>query len=210
MQSNNWFNKFKNIQRKRIFLLITLLTIFHHISSAQKDPQLREALSTMTRASISGDIEGILSQTSPRIIESMGGIEQATKVTKELYFSLIKYGVKIDSMINYVDMDISKIDGIAYCFIPQVLIMSMPEKDKMAITSANLLALKEDDTKKWTFFNFNKMNQEMINMFLPEFNGKISLPPDLEKKTLVVRKEEVAKTVNQLMKLIDESVKKHH
>lgn len=90
MQSNNWFNKFKNIQRKRIFLLITFLTIFHHISSAQKDPQLREALSTMTRASISGDIEGILSQTSPRIIESMGGIEQATKVTKELYFSLIK------------------------------------------------------------------------------------------------------------------------
>lgn len=209
MQSNNWFNKFKNIQRKRIFLLITLLTIFHHISSAQKDPLLREALS-MTRASISGDIEGILSQTSPRIIESMGGIEPVTKVTKELYFSLIKYGVKIDSMINYVDMDISKIDGIAYCFIPQVLVMSMPEKDKMAITSANLLALKEDDTKKWTFFNFNKMNQEMINMFLPEFNGKISLPPDLEKKTLVVRKEEVAKTVNQLMKLIDESVKKHH
>ncbi|MGF7026611.1 hypothetical protein [Sphingobacterium sp. HSC-15S19] len=134
MQSNNWFKKFKNIQRKRTFLLITLLTIFHHISSAQKDPQLKEALSTMTKASISGDIEGILSQTSPHIIECMGGIEQATKVTKELYSSLIKYGVKIDSMINYVDMDISKIDGIAYCFIPQVLVMSMPEEDKMAIT----------------------------------------------------------------------------
>jgi len=203
MQSNNWFNKFKNIQRKRFFLLITLLTIFHHTSSAQRDPQLREALSTMTKASISGDIEGILSQTSPRIIKSMGGMDQATKLTKELYSSLLKYGVKLDSMISYVDMDVSKIDGIAYCFIPQVLVMSMAEKDKKAITSANLLAIKEDDTKKWTFFNFNKMNQEMINMFLPEFNGKISLPPGLEKKTLVVKKEEVAKTVDHLMKLLD-------
>lgn len=209
MQSDNWLNQFKNIQRKRIFLLITLIAIFHNTSSAQKDPQLREALSIMTKASISGDIEGILSQTSPRIIESMGGIDQATKLTKELYSSLIKYGIKIDSMINYVDMDVSKIDGIAYCFIPQVLVMSMPEKDKMAITSANLLALKEDETEKWTFFNFNKMDQEKINLFLPEFNGKISLPPGLEKKTLVVQKEEVAKTVDHLMKLIGESIKKH-
>ncbi|WP_333863703.1 hypothetical protein [Sphingobacterium sp.] len=190
-------------------MLITLLTIFHHISSAQKDPQLREALSIMTKASISGDIEGILSQTSPRIIESMGGIDQATKLTKELYSSLIKYGVKIDSVINYVDMDVSRIDRIAYCFIPQVLVMSTSEKGNMAITSANLLALKEDETKKWTFFNLNKMDQEKINMFIPEFNGKISLPQSLEKKILVVKKEEVAKTVDQLMKLIDESVKKH-
>ncbi|WP_434453888.1 hypothetical protein [Sphingobacterium multivorum] len=209
MQSNNWFNRFKYIQRKRVFWLIMLLTIFHHTSFAQKDPQLREALSIMTKASISGDIEGIISQTSPRIIESMGGIDQATKLTKELYSSLIKYGVKIDSTINYVDIDVSKIDGIAYCFIPQVLVMSMPEKGKMAITSAYLLALKEDETKKWTFINFNKMDQEKINLFLPEFNGKISLPPGLEKKTLVVKKEEVAKTVDHLMKLIDESVKEN-
>lgn len=209
MQSNNWFNQFKIIQRKKIFLLITLLTIFHHTSFAQKDPQLREALSIMTKASISGDIEGILSQTSPRIIESMGGIDQATKLTKELYSSLIKYGIKVDSIINYVDMDVSKIDGIAYCFIPQVLVMSMSEKGKMAITSAYLLALKEDETEKWTFINLNKMDQENINLFVPEFKGKISLPPGLEKKTLVVRKEEVAKTVDHLMKLIDESVTKH-
>ncbi|WP_104381240.1 hypothetical protein [Sphingobacterium sp. HMA12] len=209
MQSNNWFNQFKNIQRKGAFLLITLLTIFHHTSFAQNDPQLREALSIMTKASISGDIEGILGQTSPRIIESMGGIDQATKLTKELYSSLIKYGIKVDSIINYDDMDVSKIDGIAYCFIPQVLVMSMPEKGKMAITSAYLLALKEDETKKWTFINLNKMDQENINLFVPEFNGKISLPPSLEKKTLVVQKEEVAKTVDHLMKLIDESVKKY-
>ncbi|MFU1856663.1 hypothetical protein BWD42_02030 [Sphingobacterium sp. CZ-UAM] len=210
MQTNKWFVKFKNIQRKRTFLLIILLTIFYNTSSAQKDPQLREALSTMTKASISGDVEGILSQTSPRIIESMGGIDQATKLTKELYSSLIKYGIKIDSTINYVDIDVSKIDSIAYCFIPQVLVMSTPEKDKMVITSANLLALKEGEPKKWTFFNFNKMDQEKINLFFPEFNGRISLPSGLEKKTLVVRKEEVAKTVDHLLKLIDESVKKRN
>ncbi len=137
-------------------------------------------------------------------------MDQATKLTKELYSSLLKYGVKLDSMISYVDMDVSKIDGIAYCFIPQVLVMSMAEKDKKAITSANLLAIKEDDTKKWTFFNFNKIDQEKINMFLPEFSGKISLPPGLEKKTFVVQKEDVAKTVDHLMQLIDESVKKRN
>jgi hypothetical protein len=210
MQSNNWLNRINSIKRTRIFLLITLLTIFHQTSSAQKDPQLREALSIITKASISGDIEGILSQTSPRIIKSMGGMDQATKLTKELYSSLLKYGVKLDSMISYVDMDVSKIDGIAYCFIPQVLVMSMAEKDKKAITSANLLAIKEDETKKWTFLNFNKIDQEKINMFLPEFSGKISLPPGLEKKTFVVQKEDVAKTVDHLMQLIDESVKKRN
>ena len=81
-------------------MLITLLTIFHNTSFPQKDPQLREALSIMTKASISGDIEGILNQTSLRIIESMGGIDQTTKLSKELYSSLIKYGIKIDSMID--------------------------------------------------------------------------------------------------------------
>lgn len=88
MQSNNWFNQFKYIQRKRVFLLITLLTIFHHTSSAQKDPQLREALSIMTKASISGDIEGIISKTSPRIIESMGGDRSSNKTDQgTLFFS---------------------------------------------------------------------------------------------------------------------------
>lgn len=103
----------------------------------------------------------------------MGGIEQATKLTKEVYSSLTDYGIKFDSVINYVDKDISQIDGIAYCFIPQVLVISMAEKDKMAITSANLLAIKEDESERWTFLNFNKMDQEKINFFLPEFNGKI-------------------------------------
>ncbi|MDF2476938.1 MAG: hypothetical protein K0S24_2421 [Sphingobacterium sp.] len=210
MQSNNWFSQFKNTQRKGVFLLIALLTIFHNTSFAQKDPQLREALSIMTKASISGDIEGILNQTSPRIIESMGGIDQATKLSKELYSSLIKYGVKIDSMINYVDIDVSKIDGISYCFIPQVLVMSTHEKGKKVITSANLLALKEDETKKWTFINLNKMDLEKVNLFVPELSGKISVPPGLEKKTFVVPKEEVAKTVDHLMKRIDESVKQHN
>ncbi|MCS4225795.1 hypothetical protein [Sphingobacterium sp. BIGb0165] len=209
MRIINGFTHYKNIQQKRTFLVIILLTIFYNTSSAQKDTQLKDALSIMTKASISGDVEGILSQTSPRLIESMGGMDQATKLTKDVYSALTHYGITIDSVINYVDMDVLKIDRIAYCFIPQVLVMSMPEKDKMAITSANLLALKEDESKRWTFLNFNKMDQEKINLLLPEFNGKVTLPQGLEKKTLVVQKEEVTQTVSHLMKLIDESVKKH-
>ncbi|GEM66376.1 hypothetical protein SF1_43580 [Sphingobacterium faecium NBRC 15299] len=208
MHNIDLFNQYRNLKPKRTFLIFILLTIFYNTSSAQKDPQLRDALSIITKASISGDVEGILSQTSFRLIKCMGGIEQATKLTKEVYSSLTNYGIKFDSVINYVDMEISKIDGIAYCFIPQVLVMSMPEKDKIAITSANLLALKEGEPERWTFLNFNKMDQEKINLFLPEFNGKITLPKGLEKKTLVVGKEEVGKTVEQMMKLIDESVKK--
>lgn len=72
------------------------------------------------------------------------------------------------------------------------------------------MALKEDETKKWTFINLNKMDLEKVNLFVPELSGKISVPPGLEKKTFVVPKEEVAKTVDHLMKRIDESVKQHN
>lgn len=192
----------------RSFLLIVIAIIanFTH-SYAQKDPKLKNALAKMTAASTAHDAQATVTLTSPRLVKQMGGGEAALNLIKGALAQLQKQGIKIDTVINYVDLDIYTLNNIVYSFFPQLIVMSIPDTSKRMIAYATLMAIKEPKSKNWTFLDYGNLNDDQMKILLPEFVGKVDFPrPDI--KPMVLPKEEIDSNIELLMNIIDDALKK--
>lgn len=192
----------------RSFLLIVIAIIanFTH-SYAQKDPELKNALAKMTTASTAHDAQATVNLTSPRLVKQMGGREAALDLISGALAQLQTQEIKIDSVINYVDLDIYTLDNIEYSFFPQLIVMSIPDSSKKMIAYATLMAIKEPKSKNWTFLDYENLNDDQIKILLPEFVDKVDFPRS-DIKPMMVPKEEIASNIELLMNIIDESLKK--
>lgn len=194
----------------RKFLIFTIASIIIvHNTTAQEDVELNAALEKLTNISLTGNAEGMAELTSPRLIRVMGGMENALKLFKEAYLSLGSQGLKIDTVLNYNESEINILSNIRYKFIPQQLIMSIPDKTKKMIGVTSLLAIKEPTVNKWTFIDYNGLTDEKLDILLPEFKGKVDFPRDLPEKPLVIPKEKVKEATEGIMGIIDEYMTKH-
>src|SRR5690606_11501055 len=146
--------------------------------------------------------------TSPRLIRVMGGKENALKLFKESYLSLGDQGLKIDTVINYTDTGIFETNKIRFSFIPQLLVMSIPDADKKMMNVTTLMGIKEPGTQGWTFIDYNLLSKENFEMLFPELKDDITFPRNISPKPLVIPKEETSHAIDYLMQIIDESVKK--
>lgn len=191
----------------RLTLLITVFINVHYIFG-QEDNGLNDALKRVTEVSSSGNPEDMLQLTSPRLIKAMGGKENALKIFKQAFLSMADNGLKIDTVINYNNVGMAEIDNIRYSFFPQLIVMSIPDKDKKMISVTTLLALKEPSTEDWTFLDYNQLTDEQLNFLLPEFKDKALFPRGLSEKPLVIPKDEVTQSIQHLMQIIDQSIKK--
>ena len=192
--------------RSILLTIIAIIANFTH-SYAQKDPELRAALSKMTAASISSDAQATVNLTSPRLIKQMGGNENASKLIEEGYSQLNKQGLKIDTVFNYLDVDPFTLNNIVYCFFPQLIVMIIPDSSNKMIAHATLLAIKEPQLKTWNFLDYGNLSAEQMKILLPEFVGKVDFPRT-DIKPMMLQKEEIASNIKLLMKIIDDAVKK--
>ena len=146
------------------FLLIVIAIIFNFTASyAQKDPELSAALSKISAASTLNNTLATLNLTSPRLIKAMGGKENALKRFKKSMEGIHKDNVKIDSVINYTDREITTVKNIEYCFFPQLIIFGIPDSTKKMISYSTLMAIKEPAVKGWTFLDYSGLNDEKLN-----------------------------------------------
>lgn len=193
----------------RKFLIFTIASIIIvHNTTAQGDVELNAALEKLTNISLTGNAEGMAELTSPRLIRVMGGKENALKLFKESYLSLGDQGLKIDTVINYTDTGIFETSKIRFSFIPQLLVMSIPDANKKMMNVTTLMGIKEPDTEDWTFIDYNQMTKENFDMLFPELKDKITFPRNISPKPLVIPKEETSHAIDYLMRIIDESAKK--
>lgn len=191
-----------------IFIIASLLTV-HYVLAQEEDTELNIALKKLTDISLNGNVEGMAELTSPRLINAMGGKENALKLFKEAFLSLGNQGLKIDTVLNYNEPKIYVLGNIRYRFIPQQLIMSIPDKTKKMIGVTSLLALREPNVDRWTFIDYNGLSNEQLDVLLPEFKGKVDFPRDLPEKPLVIPKEKVTEASEGVMAIIDEYMTKH-
>ncbi|RKO69229.1 hypothetical protein D7322_23650 [Sphingobacterium puteale] len=192
--------------RSFLLIVITIIVNFTY-SQAQKDPELKNALSKMTAASIASDAQATVNLTSPRLIKQMGGNERAFKLIKEGYLQLGNQGLKIDTVIHYIDLDIETLKDIEYCFFPQLIVMTIPDSSNKMIAYATLLAIKEPHISGWKFLDYGNLNDEQLKILLPDFVGKVDFPRT-DIKPMMQPKEEVIPNIESLMKIIDDSVQK--
>jgi len=194
------------VRKFLIFIIASLITV--HNATAQEDVELNAALEKATAASLSGNVQDVLITTSPRLINIMGGKEAALKMITELYLSLDKQGIKIDTVINYKEMGIFEGNEIKFSFIPQLLVMSIPDVDKKMLNVTTLMATKEPGTEDWTFIDYNRMSKEDFEFVFPELKDVITFPRNISPKPVVIPKEETSHAIDYLMRIIDESAKK--
>lgn len=187
-----------------LILIITILINLQGVSA--QDDNLSSALVKITEVSLSGNAEDLLVLTSPRIIKAMGGAENALQLFKEAFSSLASQGLGIDTVINYNRLGVFALDDIEYSFIPQLIIMSIPEKKMISVTT--LLALKESSTDRWTFINYNNLTDDNLNFLLPEFKDKVEFPRGLADKPLVIPNGEVEHSLNIITKILDQAIEK--
>lgn len=193
--------------RKFLIFIIASLLAANYVS-AQEEAELNAALEKATAASLSGNVQDVLITTSPRLIDMMGGKEAALQLVAELYLSLDEQGIKIDTVINYKEMGIFEADEIKFSFIPQLLVMSIPDVDKKMLNVTTLMATKESGTEDWTFIDYNQMSKEDFEFVFPELKDVITFPRNISPKPLVIPKEETSHAIDYLMRIIDESAKK--
>ena len=193
--------------RKFLIIIIASLITVHNVT-AQEDFELNTALEKLTNISLTGNAEGMAELTSPRLIRVMGGMENALKLFKESYLDLGNQGLKIDTVINYTDTGIFETNKIRFSFIPQLLVMSIPDADKKMMNVTTLMGIKEPGTQDWTFIDYNLLSKENFEMLFPELKDEITFPRNISPKPLVIPKEETSHTIDYLMRIIDESVKK--
>lgn len=194
---------------KVIVLVMALMLAGATKIYAQEDVDLNSALDKMTQASLIGNSQELMKYTSPRLIKALGGEKNALKLFKETLVSIKDgNGVIIDTVINYNKLKLLKQGTIHYKFIPQLLVISIPDKEKKMIGITNLLAIKENSTSGWKFMDINNFDEAKINYLLPEFKNKSSFPKKLTERPLVIPKEEVQSTVQYLLNELDEVMKK--
>jgi len=194
------------VRKFSIFIIASLLAT--HYVSAQEEADLNAALSKATAASLSGNVQDVLITTNPRLIDMMGGKEAALQLVAELYLSLDKQGIKIDTVINYKEMGIFEANEIKFSFIPQLLVMSIPDVDKKMLNVTTLMGTKELGTEDWTFIDYNQMSKEDFEFVVPELKDVITFPRNISRQPVVIPKEETSHAIDYLMRIIDESAKK--
>ena len=187
---------------KTIVLFVLLSVLQTGTSYAQQDTTVNSALERMTLAAVTGDVHGLMRYMSPRLIDVMGGKESAFTLINEANAKLKNYGIKIDSTINYNQFAVFDIDEVSYKYIPQLIIMSIPDTAKKMISVTSLLAIKEGEPSSWTFIDTSNLNETSMEILLPEFEK--STFPKLVDKPLVIPKEEVSEAIAYLMDLIDQ------
>lgn len=190
---------------KYILLISAIILSNLHCVYAQDEVRIDATLNKVVSASISGNTQKLLEGTSPRLLEAMGGKEQALKLFKETYEKLASQGIKIDTVYNYHEREISFINGIKYCFIPQLIVMSIPDSQKKMINYTTVLALLEKGSSEWTLIDYNQLDDKQAKILLPEFKDVV-FPRNREIKPLVIPKEELEKNIAYLMDVMDKSI----
>lgn len=188
---------------KVIILFVVLTLTGTKMTYAQEDTALNSALEKMTQASLIGNYQELMRYTSPRLIKAMGGKENALKLFKEAYSSMLKTGVSIDSVVNYTKGPIQTIGQLRYLQIPQLIIMNTKEDGKKLIGQGLILALNEIDKGQWTFLDYGDFNQQQVDILLPEFKGVIDLVNRPKTKPLLIDNKEVENVVNEIFKALD-------
>lgn len=109
-------------------------------------------------------------------------------------------------MYNHHEREILAKNGIRYCFIPQLIVMSIPDTEKKMINYTSTLALKEKASSKWTLLDYNQLNDEQTKLLLPELKD-VAFPRNRDMKPLVIPKDELKKNIAYLMDVMDKSIK---
>ncbi len=165
------------IMHKKIIVLLAIVLLKSSLFSQTKEEALRDANIT-GEATLKNDYSTVLTYTLPKVVEMMGGKENAVKaltnmmnqIKKDSDFKIEKYEVISVS-------DVIKEQGQYRCYVEtknQMKVANTRIKNK-----SYLFGIFDTNNKIWQFIEANKLkNNAQIDMIIPKFKTSLNIPDD--------------------------------
>ncbi|WP_052172467.1 hypothetical protein [Psychroserpens jangbogonensis] len=161
--------------RINAFLFIALLS-FSLGHSQTKEGALRDAKTT-SKATLDQDFKTVLKHTLPKVVELMGGQEQAIPMLKKTFDDLNSQGFVFEKA------DILNVSEIVFeqdqhrCIVEGYNVMKM--NDKRIKSKSYLLGIYNSEAQYWCFIEAKQLkNPNMMNMVFSDFQTKLEIPDD--------------------------------
>ncbi len=156
----------------RVFVLLILSSLS---LIAQPNENLMKSLGDYAEATEDKDWPKVLSLTSPRLIDFIGGEQKMLMDIKRSDRKLENSGLKLISFeLSKPLQEYKTSEGDIFCAVPARLCFK-GEVSKL-YSEAPILAISSDEGLSWTFISVAEINRiDLVNIF-PQFPKEMTLP----------------------------------
>lgn len=156
-----------------VFLILVVMAGDAQEDSAQK-AIVKEKAVKMSHAFISGDFETFVQYTYPKIVKAMGGKEEMISFLQVTIQKMAEEGAAFKSVSIGEISNIFQSGKDLHCLVEQNLILLV--KGGILKSSAHLLAISENNGKKWFFIDTAPLSTAKLKEMFPDINKDLVLP----------------------------------
>lgn len=163
---------------RKFLLLLGFFLAATAMPAADLRPGIKRDAAKCAAAWQRNDYEGVLAFLPPRVIQQSGGRAAALKKIKNQFSLARDYGVERMDFTTGKPAIPRLLGKWLTSLVPLTVVLHRPPIDVTQETY--LLALSNDQGKRWFFVPLYHTSQAKLNAWFPEFAGKIVIPLDPE------------------------------
>ena len=159
----------------KAFLLAAILVTLVGASRGEDAVALiKQEAENCAKAVLTGDDDGVVRYTVPRIIKLMGGKEAVISALKKGMAQMRAQGFDFGEVSVGQPEAPKKIGEWLVSMVPQRVVMKAP--GGKLYKDSDLLAISEDAGKHWVFMDLASITQETFGKLFPELADKVTIP----------------------------------
>jgi hypothetical protein len=164
---------------KRFYLAILFLLSTVSVSLADDySANIKASAQQMRDAFKRMDAVNFLSYTLPAMTQTTNGKNWTADQINKDFEQLTKAGYSILDVAVGNPGDVKEINGKLYAFIPETIKIKTP--DGVYAKENRLIALSEDQGKRWLFVDVDQLTPADLDKVLPDLQGKLDMPAPKE------------------------------
>lgn len=164
------------IQTMKNFLLVSFLVMLISISQAQNNISsvIKAQAKKMEEALMKEDYKTFVQFSLPALVDSMGGVDEMTEITKSGMEEMDKNGFTIIAVTFGNPSEICQTKKSWQCTLPQNIILKATEGK--VVNNSTLVGVSYDKGKNWHFIDAAGKSREQIKLLIPELCERIRIP----------------------------------
>jgi hypothetical protein len=163
---------------RSLFFLLSLIMLSAAAHAADLRPIIRREAGKCAAAWQCNDYEGVLAFLPPQVIKQSGGKKAALKKIKSQFNKAEEYGVQSIGFSAGQPATPKVLGQWLTALVPLTVVL---HRTPLNVTQqTHLLALSADQGKRWYFVPLYHTTQAKLNLWFPEFAGKIIVPTEME------------------------------
>ena len=168
------------IRAMKKFLTALFLLFLISFMYAQKNISsvIKEQAKKMEEALMKGDYKVFVQFSLPALVDSMGGVDEMTEITKSGMEEMEKNGFTIIAVTFGNPSEICQTKKNWQCTLLQNIILKAPEGK--VVNNSTLVGVSYNNGKNWYFIDAAGKSREQIKLFIPELCERIKIPEAIQ------------------------------